>query len=45
VFWQTQGAGKSFSIVFFSQKILRKIEGNWTFVVLTDRTKGIPRIP
>jgi type I restriction enzyme, R subunit len=39
VFWQTQGAGKSFSMVFFSQKVLRKIEGNWTFVVVTDRTE------
>jgi type I restriction enzyme R subunit len=39
VFWQTQGAGKSFSMVFFSQKILRKIAGNWTFVIVTDRTE------
>jgi type I site-specific restriction-modification system R (restriction) subunit len=30
VFWHTQGSGKSFSMVFFSQKILRKIPGNWT---------------
>lgn len=37
VFWQTQGSGKSFSMVFFAQKILRKIVGNWTFVVVTDR--------
>jgi type I restriction enzyme R subunit len=37
VFWQTQGSGKSFSMVFFAQKVLRKIEGNWTFVVVTDR--------
>lgn len=37
VFWQTQGSGKSFSMVFFSQKVLRKIPGNWTFVVVTDR--------
>ncbi len=37
VFWQTQGSGKSFSMVFFSQKVLRKIAGNWTFVVVTDR--------
>jgi type I restriction enzyme R subunit len=37
VFWQTQGSGKSFSMVFFSQKVLRKITGNWTFVVVTDR--------
>ena len=39
VFWHTQGAGKSLSMVFFAQKILRKIEGNWTFVVLTDRVE------
>ncbi|MBE9565741.1 MAG: type I restriction endonuclease subunit R, partial [Proteobacteria bacterium] len=38
VFWHTQGSGKSFSMVFFSQKILRKLPGNWTFVVITDRT-------
>lgn len=39
VFWQTQGSGKSFSMVFFSQKILRTIPGNWTFVIVTDRTE------
>jgi type I restriction enzyme R subunit len=38
VFWHTQGSGKSFSMVFLSQKILRKIRGNWTFVIITDRT-------
>jgi type I restriction enzyme R subunit len=37
VFWQTQGSGKSFSMVFFAQKILRKVAGDWTFVVVTDR--------
>ncbi|MCP5248142.1 MAG: type I restriction endonuclease subunit R [Candidatus Accumulibacter sp.] len=37
VFWQTQGSGKSFSMVFFAQKVLRKLAGNWTFVVVTDR--------
>ena len=37
VFWHTQGSGKSYSMVFFSQKILRKVQGNWTFVVITDR--------
>jgi type I restriction enzyme, R subunit len=37
VFWHTQGSGKSFSMVFFSQKAFRKLEGNWTFVVITDR--------
>ncbi len=39
VFWHTQGSGKSFSMVYFSQKVLRKIQGNWTFVIVTDRTE------
>ena len=39
VFWQTQGSGKSFSMVFFAQKVLRKMPGNWTFVVVTDRVE------
>ena len=37
VFWHTQGAGKSISMVFFAQKVLRKIPGGWRFVVVTDR--------
>ncbi len=37
IFWHTQGSGKSISMIFFSQKVLRKIPGNWTFVVITDR--------
>lgn len=37
VFWHTQGSGKSFSMVFFSQKIHRTVPGDWTFLVLTDR--------
>jgi len=37
VYWHTQGSGKSYSMVFFSQKVLRKLPGNWTFVVVTDR--------
>jgi type I restriction enzyme, R subunit len=37
VFWHTQGSGKSYSMVFFAQKVLRKIPGNYTFVVVTDR--------
>lgn len=37
VFWHTQGAGKSFSMIFFAQKVLRKLPGNWTFVIVTDR--------
>ena len=38
VFWHTQGSGKSLSMVFFAQKVQRMIEGNWTFLVVTDRT-------
>ncbi|MFQ5796234.1 MAG: type I restriction endonuclease subunit R [Candidatus Bipolaricaulia bacterium] len=39
VFWHTQGSGKSVSMIFFAQKVLRKIPGNWTFVIVTDRTE------
>jgi type I restriction enzyme R subunit len=37
VFWHTQGSGKSYSMVFFAEKVFRKLPGNWTFVVITDR--------
>lgn len=37
VFWHTQGSGKSYSMAFFSQKVLRKLYGNYTFVIITDR--------
>lgn len=37
VFWHTQGAGKSYSMVFFSTKVHRKIGGNYTFLICTDR--------
>ena len=37
VFWHTQGSGKSYSMVFFARKVLRKLGGNFTFLVLTDR--------
>ncbi|MHC9541687.1 MAG: type I restriction endonuclease subunit R [Vulcanimicrobiota bacterium] len=37
VFWHTQGSGKSVSMIFFAQKVLRKAPGNWTFVIVTDR--------
>ncbi|AGX88907.1 type I restriction endonuclease subunit R [Mycoplasma parvum] len=38
-FWHTQGSGKSFSILFFTQKIIRKdkYSKNPIFVILTDR--------
>lgn len=38
VFWHTQGSGKSYSMILFAQKVLRKQIGNWTFVIVTDRT-------
>jgi len=37
VFWHTQGAGKSYSMVFFTRNIHRKLGGNFTFLILTDR--------
>jgi len=39
VFWHTQGSGKSFSMVFFAQKVLRKLQGDWSFVIVTDRAE------
>jgi len=38
VFWHTQGSGKSISMIFFCQKVHRKVPGNWTFLIITDRT-------
>ncbi|OCK52251.1 hypothetical protein BA768_12930 [Chryseobacterium sp. CBo1] len=37
IFWHTQGSGKSYSMIFFSKKIKRKVEGNWSFLIITDR--------
>lgn len=37
VFWHTQGSGKSYSMIFFSEKIRRKLTGNPTFLIVTDR--------
>ena len=37
VFWHTQGSGKSYSMVFFTRKIHRKIGSNFTFLICTDR--------
>ncbi len=39
VFWHTQGSGKSVSMIFFAQKVLRKMPGNWSFVLVTDRVE------
>lgn len=37
VFWHTQGSGKSYSMVFLSQKIHRQLEGSYTILVVVDR--------
>ena len=37
VFWHTQGSGKSYSMVMFARKVMRKIPGNFSFLVVTDR--------
>ncbi len=39
MFWHTQGSGKSLSMLWFTQKVLRRIAGKWTFVMVTDRTE------
>ena len=39
VFWHTQGSGKSYSMVFLCQKILRVLGGGYTFLLVTDRTE------
>ena len=38
VFWHTQGGGKSYSMVFFAEKVRRKISTKFTFLMMTDRT-------
>ena len=37
VFWHTQGSGKSYSMGFLAEKVRRKLEGNFTFLLMTDR--------
>lgn len=37
VFWHTQGSGKSYSMVMFVRKVKRKLTGNFTFLIVTDR--------
>jgi type I restriction enzyme, R subunit len=39
VFWHTQGSGKSYSMVFVSQKMLRKFAGDYTFLIVVDRSE------
>jgi type I restriction enzyme R subunit len=37
VFWHTQGSGKSYSMAFFAEKVRRKLPGDFTFLLMTDR--------
>ena len=37
MFWHTQGSGKSYSMAFFTEKVRRRLEGNFTFLLMTDR--------
>jgi len=37
VFWHTQGSGKSYSMVMLARKIKRLCDGNFTFLIVTDR--------
>lgn len=39
VFWHTQGSGKSYSMVFMCQKIMRKYGGGMTFLIVADRSE------
>lgn len=39
IFWHTQGSGKSYSMVFFCQKIHHKFTGSYTFLIVTDRNE------
>ena len=35
--WHAQGSGTSLSMLMFAEKVLRRLGGNWTFVIITDR--------
>lgn len=39
VYWHTQGSGKSYSMVFLCEKIMRKLGGSYTFLIAVDRTE------
>jgi type I restriction enzyme R subunit len=37
VFWHTQGSGKSYSMLFFAEKVRRQLSAKYTFLIMTDR--------
>ena len=39
VFWHTQGSGKSYSMLFLSEKIHRKFVGSYTILIVLDRSE------
>lgn len=39
VYWHTQGAGKSYSMIFLTEKMHSKISAKYTFVIMTDRNE------
>jgi len=42
VFWHTQGSGKSYSMLFFAEKVRRTVPDNFTFLVLTRHGRDRP---
>jgi type I restriction enzyme, R subunit len=36
-FRHTQGSGKFYSMIFFTRKVRRKVAGDWSFLIVTDR--------
>jgi type I restriction enzyme R subunit len=38
VVWHTQGSGKSYSMLFFAEKVRRRVSAKFTFLLMTDRT-------
>jgi len=38
VVWHTQGSGKSYSMLFFTEKVRRRLSAKFTFLLMTDRT-------
>ena len=45
VFWQTQGSGKSFSMVFFAQKVLRKVDAEGLAAMRRGQSPTVQRGP
>ena len=37
IFWHTQGSGKSYSMIMLAKKIKHLVNGNFTFLIVTDR--------